>query len=70
MSVIRSSQKFLIIDLSLASLKFISESQYGFIKYRYIMDSVLALHEIIHEVKRNNRVKLCSKWILKTSMTR
>jgi hypothetical protein len=29
----------------------ISELQYGFIKGRYIMDGVLSLHEIIHEVK-------------------
>jgi hypothetical protein len=33
----------------------ISELQYGFIKGRYIMDGVLSLHEIIHEVKRKKQ---------------
>jgi hypothetical protein len=35
----------------------ISEFQYGFIKGMYIMDGVLSLHEIIHEVKRKNRME-------------
>jgi hypothetical protein len=29
-----------------------SDSQYGFIKNRYIMDGVVSLNEILHEVKR------------------
>jgi hypothetical protein len=33
----------------------ISDLQYGFIKGRYIMDGVLSLHEIIHEVKRRKQ---------------
>jgi hypothetical protein len=33
----------------------ISDFQYGFIKGRYIMDGVLSLHEIIHEVKRKKQ---------------
>jgi hypothetical protein len=33
----------------------ISDLQYGFIKGRYIMDGVLSLHEIIHEVKRKKQ---------------
>jgi hypothetical protein len=32
--------------------KVISDSQYGFIKGRYIMDGVVSLNEILHEVKR------------------
>jgi hypothetical protein len=32
--------------------KVVSESQYGFIKGKYIMDGVVSLHEIIHEVKK------------------
>jgi hypothetical protein len=31
--------------------KVISESQYGFIQGRYIMDGVVSLNEILHEVK-------------------
>jgi hypothetical protein len=37
--------------------KVISDSQYGFIKNRYIMDGVISLNEILHEVKRKK-----SKW--------
>jgi hypothetical protein len=33
----------------------ISDLQYGFIKGRYIMDGVLSLHEIIHEVKQRKQ---------------
>jgi hypothetical protein len=35
--------------------KVISDSQYGFIKNRYIMDGVISLNEILHEVKRKNQ---------------
>jgi hypothetical protein len=35
--------------------KVISDFQYGFIKGKYIMDGVVSLHEIIHEVKRKKR---------------
>ena len=37
--------------------KVISNSQLGFLKERYILDSVVALHEILHEVKRKNKVE-------------
>ena len=30
----------------------VSDCQYGFIKGKYIMDGVVSLHEIIHEVKK------------------
>jgi hypothetical protein len=33
----------------------ISDSQYGFIKGRYIMDGVVSLNEILHEVKRKKQ---------------
>jgi hypothetical protein len=33
----------------------ISDFQYGFIKGKYIMDRVVSLHEIIHEVKRKKQ---------------
>jgi hypothetical protein len=33
----------------------ISDSQYGFIKNRYIMDGVVSLNEILNEVKRKNQ---------------
>jgi hypothetical protein len=32
--------------------KVISDNQFGFIKGRYILDGVVALHEIVHEVKK------------------
>jgi hypothetical protein len=35
--------------------KVISDSQYGFIKNKYIMDGVISLNEILHEVKRKNQ---------------
>jgi hypothetical protein len=38
--------------LSTCINKVISENQYGFIKGKYILDCVVALHEIIHEVKK------------------
>jgi hypothetical protein len=30
----------------------ISDNQFGFIKGRYILDGAVALHEIVHEVKK------------------
>jgi hypothetical protein len=33
----------------------ISDFQYGFIKGKYIMDGVVSLHEIIHEVKKKKQ---------------
>jgi hypothetical protein len=38
--------------LALCITKVISESQYGFIQGRYIMDGVVSLNEILHEVKK------------------
>ena len=38
--------------------KVISDSQYGFMKGRYIMDGVISLNEILHEVKRK-KIKWC-----------
>jgi hypothetical protein len=35
--------------------KVISDFQYGFIKGKYIIDGVVSLHEIIHEVKRKKQ---------------
>lgn len=35
--------------------KVISDTQSGFIRGRYILDSVVALHEILHEVKRGKQ---------------
>jgi hypothetical protein len=35
--------------------KVISNSQLGFLKERYILDSVVALHEILHEVKKEKQ---------------
>jgi hypothetical protein len=37
--------------------KVISNSQSGFLKGRYILDSIVTLHEILHEVKRKNKVE-------------
>lgn len=37
--------------LALFIHKMVSDCQYGFIKNRFILDSVVTLHEIIHEVK-------------------
>jgi hypothetical protein len=39
-------------QLALCITKVISESQYEFIQGRYIMDSVVSLNEILHEVKK------------------
>jgi hypothetical protein len=41
--------------LSTCINKVISENQYGFIKGKYILDCVVALHEIIHEVKKKKQ---------------
>ena len=38
--------------LALCITKVTSESQYGFIQDRYIMDGVVSLNEILHEVKK------------------
>jgi hypothetical protein len=38
--------------LALCITKVISESQYGFIQGRYIMDGVVSPNEILHEVKK------------------
>jgi hypothetical protein len=46
----------------------VSDCQYGFIKGKYIMDGVVSLHEIIHEVKKRSGVVRFSKWILKKLM--
>jgi hypothetical protein len=35
--------------------KVISEYQYGFIKGRYIMDGVVSLNEILHEVRQKKQ---------------
>jgi hypothetical protein len=35
--------------------KLIGFFQTGFIKCRFILDSIVSLHEIIHEVKKHNR---------------
>jgi hypothetical protein len=48
----------------------ISDLQYGFIKGRYIMDGVLSLHEIIHEVKRKKQNGVILKLVLNKLMTR
>jgi hypothetical protein len=44
--------KILNNRLALCITKVISESQYGFIQGRYIMDGVVSLNEILHEVKK------------------
>jgi hypothetical protein len=50
--------------------KVISDSQYGFIKGRYIMDGVVSLNEILHKVKRKNKVVWSLRLILKKLMTK
>ena len=35
--------------------KIISENQFGFVKGKYILDCVVALHEIVHEVKKKKQ---------------
>jgi hypothetical protein len=47
--------------------KVLSDCQIGFIKGRFILESVITLHEIIHKVKRKkSKVGLCLKLILKS----
>jgi hypothetical protein len=41
--------------LSCCIKKVISDSQSGFIRGRFILDSVVALHEILHEVKKDKQ---------------
>jgi hypothetical protein len=48
--------------------KVISENQFGFVKGKYILDCVVALHEIIHEVKKRSKVGLFSKLTLRRLM--
>jgi hypothetical protein len=38
--------------------KIISEHQFGFVKGKYILDCVVSLHEIVHEVKKQNGIIL------------
>jgi hypothetical protein len=47
--------KVLTNRLACCITSMISDFQYGFIKGIYIMDGVLSLHEIIHEVKRKKQ---------------
>lgn len=42
--------------LALCITKVISEFHYGFIQGRLIMDGMVALNEILHEVKRKNKM--------------
>jgi hypothetical protein len=53
--------KVLINRLASCITSVISDFQYGFIKGRYIMDGVVSLHEIIHEVKRKKQNGLIFK---------
>jgi hypothetical protein len=48
--------------------KVISENQFGFIKGKYILDCVVALHEIIHEVKKRSKMGLFLKLTLRRLM--
>jgi hypothetical protein len=41
--------------LSTCINKVISENQFGFVKCKYILDCVVALHEIIHEIKKKKQ---------------
>jgi hypothetical protein len=41
--------------LSTCINKVISENQFGFVKGKYILDCVVALHEIIHEIKKKKQ---------------
>jgi hypothetical protein len=49
--------KVLTNRLASCITKVISIHQYGFIKGRYIMDGVVSLNEILHEVKKKNKVE-------------
>jgi hypothetical protein len=48
--------KVLTNRLASCITKVISSYQYGFIKGRYIMDGVVSLNEILHEVKKKSKV--------------
>jgi hypothetical protein len=48
--------------------KVISENQFGFVKGKYILDCVVALHEIIHEVKKRSKMGLFLKLTLRRLM--
>jgi hypothetical protein len=60
--------KVLTNRLATCITKVISEYQYGFIKGRYIMDGVVSLNEILHEVRQKNKVVWFSKLTLKKLM--
>lgn len=47
--------------LALCITKVISKSQYGFIQDRYIMDGVVSLNEILHEVKKKKHSEVVLK---------
>lgn len=47
--------KVLNIRLAHCITKVISDSRYGFIHGRFIMDGVVASNEILHEVKREKK---------------
>jgi hypothetical protein len=49
--------KVLTNRLASCITKVISIHQYGFIKGRYIMDGVVSLNEILHEVKKKSKVE-------------
>jgi hypothetical protein len=48
----------------------ISDQQFGFIKGRFILDCVVALHEIVHEVKKIKHNGIMLKITLKRPMTK
>jgi hypothetical protein len=50
--------------------KVISESQYGFIQGRYIMDGVVSLNEILHEVKSKKQSGVVLKIDFEKPMTK
>lgn len=39
----------------------IDDSQYGFIKERFILDSFMALHKTLHEVRKKNQCGILLK---------
>jgi hypothetical protein len=41
--------------LSACITKIIGENQFGFVKGKHILDCVVTLHEIVHEVKRKKQ---------------
>jgi hypothetical protein len=57
-------------SLSTCINEVISENQFGFVKGKYILDCVVALHEIVHEVKRKNKMGLFSKLTLRRLTTK